>query len=337
VLQGGPGDVDRATLDRVRRAAGQYRRRLGLRADAPAGGDTAAALACAFPDRIALAQGEPGRYRLSAGGSARLPPHDTLARARLLVVASLDLAKTARIALAAALDPPRLPPVIAAQVQTSVETMLDPVSGTVLARRRRRLGALVLDDRTEPADPALRAELLARRAAADIATLPWTEAARQLQARVAWMRRLEPDDWPDLSDTALAAEGQTWLGPALLTANRLTELDIAALLADRLDWPHRSRLDRDLPPTLALPHGTARIDYTQPVPQAEARAQAFYGLRATPVLADGRVPLRLALLSPAGRPIAITADLAAFWSGGWADARRDMRGRYPKHDWPERP
>ncbi len=337
VLQGGPGDVDRTAMARVRQAAGQYRRRLGLRTDAPATGDTAWLLAQAFPDRVAQSRGEPGRFRLSSGGSARLPVVDPLARAKMLVVASLDLAGSARIALAAPLDPADLPPVLTAQIQTSVETALDPATGTVLARRRRRLGALVLDDRTEPADPALRAELLARRAGEDLGTLPWSDAARQLQARVAWMRGIELDGWPDLSDAALAATVQDWLAPALTGLARLDTLDLHELLRARLDWPQRSRLDQLLPAALDLPHGGARIDYAQPVPEAAARAQCFYGLRETPRLAGGRVPLRLALLSPAGRPIAITADLAGFWKSGWLDARRDMRGRYPKHDWPEHP
>jgi ATP-dependent helicase HrpB len=342
VVQGGPeqmerGDIDRGALARVRQAAGQYRRRLGLRADAPARGETAPLLAHAFPDRVAQSRGEPGRFRLSSGGSASLPVTDPLARARLLVVASLDLAKSARIALAATLDGAELPPVLAAQVQTSVETALDPVTGAVLARRRRRLGALVLDDRTEPADPALRAELLARRAGEDLATLPWTEPARQFQARVSWMRGIEPDRWPDLSDAALAAEVQHWLAPALEQTARLDGLDMLALLRARLDWAQLTRLDQSVPATLELPRGAARVDYTQPVPEAAARAQAFYGLSATPRLANGRVPLRLALLSPAGRPIAITADLHAFWQGVWAEVRKEMRGRYPRHEWPEKP
>ena len=117
---------------------------------------------------------------------------------------------------------------------------------------------------------------------------------------------------------------------------------MAAILRATLDtlpdgWQRAQRLDRDLPTHLPLPRGRAAVDYTQPVPLAEARAQHFYGLRETPKLAAGRAELRLALLSPAGRPVAITADLAAFWRGAWADVRKDMRGRYPRHDWPEHP
>jgi ATP-dependent helicase HrpB len=178
-------------------------------------------------------------------------------------------------------------------------------------------------------------------AAEELRPLPWTEAARQFQARVALMRQLEPDDgWPDLSDAALAAGASEWLTPKLAGMSRLTDLtrlDLAGMLRGLLPWALARRLDAALPAHLALPGAQAAIDYTQPVPIASARAQAFYGLATTPCLAAGRVKLQLALLSPAGRPVAITADLAGFWRGGWADVRRDMRGRYPKHPWPEDP
>jgi ATP-dependent helicase HrpB len=154
------------------------------------------------------------------------------------------------------------------------------------------------------------------------------------------MRGLEPEDWPDLSDATLAASVQEWLAPHLAGMSRLADLerlDLVVVLGGMLPWPLGRRLDEALPAQLSLPAGRAAIDYTQPVPTASARAQAFYGLTATPRLAGGRIGLQLALLSPAGRPIAITADLAGFWRGGWLDARRDMRGRYPKHNWPEDP
>ena len=336
-LTDGDPAADRGALSRIRRMAARYRRR--MRTDAPADGDAGRLLAAAFPDRIAQRRGEPGSFRLAGGGGARLPRADPFASAPLLAVAALELKASARIRLAAPLDPDALP---AARITDHVETSFDPVSGAVLARRRRRLGALVLTDRTEPADPAEVASALARAVATeDLRPLPWTDAVRQLQARVALMRRLEPDaGWPDLSDAALAIGAQEWLAPRLGGMSRLADLarlDLHAILRGQLPWDLGRRLDAALPAQLTL-HGTrAAIDYTQPVPVASARAQAFYGVTAIPSLADGRVPLQLALLSPAGRPVAITADLAGFWRGGWADVRRDMRGRYPKHDWPEDP
>ncbi len=336
-LADGDPAADRGALSRIRRVAGQYRRR--MRIGAPADGDPGRLLAAAFPDRIAQRRGEPGSFRLAGGGGARLPRADPLASAPLLAVAALELKAAARIRLAAPLDPETLP---ADRFTEQVETSFDPVSGAVLARRRRRFGALVLADRTEPADPADVAAALARAVAADgLRPLPWADPARQLQARVALMRRIEPDTgWPDLSDDALKANVQEWLAPHLGGMSRLAELarlDVLAILRGLLPWDLARRLDAALPAHLALPSARAAIDYTQSVPVVSARAQAFYGLTETPRLAEGRVPLQVALLSPAGRPVAITADLTGFWRGGWADVRRDMRGRYPKHAWPEDP
>jgi ATP-dependent helicase HrpB len=331
----GAADADRGAVARIRRAAGQYRRR--LRVQAAPEGDPAPLLAAAFPDRIAQRRGEPGSFRLSGGGGAKLPLTDPLAKAPLLAIAALEAKWAARIRLAARLDLATLPDSVAARITETVESGFDPTSGAVLSRRRRRLGALVLEDRTEPADPADIAAALAR--AVPFAALPWTDAARQLQARVAMMRALEPQDWPDLSDAALEAD-RGWLEAPLHGMSRLAEvekLDLAAVLRAALSWQQAARLDRDLPTHLALPGGRAAVDYTQPVPLAEARAQSFYGLAQTPQLGGGRVELRLALLSPAGRPVAITGDLAGFWRGAWAEVRKDMRGRYPKHHWPDDP
>ena len=341
IIDGDPA-ADRGVLARIRQAAAQYRRRLRLPADTRPAGDPGRLLAAGFPDRIAQRRGEPGSFRLSGGGGARLPRTDPLANASLLAVAALEMRASAQIRLAAPLDPDALPAALAARVTETVESGFDPVSGGVLSRRRRRLGTLVLSDRTVPADPAETATSLARAiAAAELRPLPWTDAARQIQARVALMRRLEPDaGWPDLSDAGLTAASDTWLAARLIGMSRLadlTQLDLTAALRGLLPWQLASRLERDLPEHLALPGGQAGVDYTQDPPIVSARAQAFYGLDRNPTLADGRVRPVLALLSPAGRPIAVTADLPGFWRGGWADARRDMRGRYPKHPWPANP
>ncbi|MGI4953807.1 MAG: ATP-dependent helicase HrpB [Janthinobacterium lividum] len=329
-------EADRGTVARIRRQAQQYRRR--LRAPNIAGGEPGPLLAAAFPDRIAQRR-EPGSFRFSGGGGAKLPRGDKLANEPFLVVAALDPKGAALIRLAAPLDISALPPQVAAGITETVESGFDAGSGAVLSRRRRRLGALVLEDRTLEADPEQTALALAAAALRTPGTLPWSDAARQLQARAALLRDLDPAI-ADLSDAALGTDAAEWLAPHLLGLRRLDALaglDLVALLRARLGWSDAARLDRLLPTHLALPGGRAAIDYTEAVPLASARAQHFYGLSTTPRLADGRVPLRLALLSPAGRPIAITADLAGFWRGAWADARRDMKGRYPRHDWPDDP
>ena len=332
-LATGSADIDRNAASRIRRQAAQYRKR--LRVSDVADGDPGPLLAAAFPDRIAQRRSEIGSFRLSGGGGAKLPAADKLASASLLVVASLDLKASARIRLAAPLDPAA----IAARCTETVESGFDAATGAVLSRRRRRLGSLVLEDRTAAADPAEAARVLTGVIAADLGKLPWTDPARQLQARAALWRTLDPET-PDLSDHALAADAAGWLEPQLHGIARLSAvaaLDLTRLLNERLGWAHARAIEQGLPTHLALTNARASVDYLQPVPVASARAQAFYGVPTTPRLANGRVPLRLALLSPAGRPIAITGDLAGFWQGAWADARRDMRGRYPRHDWPENP
>jgi ATP-dependent helicase HrpB len=336
-LEGDASDADRGVISRIRRAAAGYRARLGTRA-APAG-DAGALLAAAFPDRIALSRGEAGSFRLSSGGGARLPAGDPLARARLLVAAGLEQKAGATVTLAATLDADALPAWMRMRCTEGVESGFDPTTGAVFSRRRVRYGALVLEDRLVPADAVETAKTLARALVEKPERLPWSDAARQLQARVALLRGIDAD-FPDLSDAALAGDDGAWLAPALRGMTRLAEaqkLDLHAVLRGRLAWDQAARLDRDLPTHLALPNGRAAIDYLGPVPVASARAQAFFGLTHMPVLAGGRIPLQVALLSPAGRPAAITGDLETFWRGAWADVRRDLRGRYPKHAWPENP
>ena len=233
-------NVDRGALHRIRQTADQYRRRMRVPRNTEAAGEPGPLLAAAFPDRIAQRRGEPGSFRLSGGGSARLPVTDPLSKAGLLVAASLELKAASRIRLAAPLDADALPPSLAARVTEQVEAGFDPVAGTVLARRRRRLGALILSDRTEPSDPARIAEALANAVATqDLRPLPWTDATRQLQARVALMRGIEPDGgWPDLTDTALRASVQDWLPPTWLKSPGWPsqKLDLHAILRGLMSW-----------------------------------------------------------------------------------------------------
>ncbi|HEX4273386.1 MAG TPA: ATP-dependent helicase C-terminal domain-containing protein, partial [Rhizomicrobium sp.] len=332
--------ADRNAIHGIRQAARQYRARLGIGGERHGAGDPAPLIAAAFPDRLAQRRNEPGSFRLSGGGGARLAVTDPLAKAEFLAVAAVEMKTSPLIRMAAPLDVANLPAALAAQIKETVETSIDPVSGSIQARRRKRLGALVLEERAAPPDAADAAAALLEAVRSDPSRLPWTDAARNLQARLKLMRGLEPDVWPASDDASLMTNLEDWLAPYLQDLTRLNDLaalDLVTILAGRLDWALKSRLDRELPTHLPLPGGQAAVDYTEPVPIAAARAQHFYGLAETPRLADGRVPLRLALLSPAGRPIALTADIAGFWRGAWADARRDMRGRYPKHEWPENP
>jgi ATP-dependent helicase HrpB len=343
MADGGDMGADRAALARIRDNARAFRRRLRVGGDVTAAGDPARLLAAAFPDRIAQGRGEAGSFRLSGGGSAALPPTDPLARERLLVAASLHLGTSARITLAAALDPDALPDSLLARTTETAESGVDPRTGAVFSRQRRRLGALILTDRLAAAAPVDQATHLALEAAPRLDTLlDWTDGARNLQARVAMARLLLDPAMPDLSDDALRAGVSDWLAPAIASQGLarlgdLTRLDMQALLWGRLDGDRRALLERELPAAIALPRGRATIDYTGAVPTASARAQLFYGLDRLPALAGGRVVLAASLLSPAGRPIAVTSDLGGFWRGAWRDARRDMRGRYPRHDWPECP
>jgi ATP-dependent helicase HrpB len=327
---------DRAVLARIRQAAKIYRGRLGVGGVAAAG-DAGGLVAAAFPDRVGQARGAAGDYRLSGGGSGNLAPTDPLARRRLVTVAAIE-AKGSKIRLAAGLDAETLPAVLLARVKRARETAFDPATGGVVTRERVRLGALVLSDKILPADPDEVQAGLARALATRLDRLEWSDAVKNLQARVAVMRGIE-DGWPDFSEAALAASVEDWLAPYLAGMKNIREagtVDLLAVLRGFLG-ERAARLDKALPMALELPGGRVSVDYTGPVPVAAARAKVFYGLDRTPVLAGGRVGLQISLLSPAGRPIAVTGDLAAFWRGGWAEARKDMRGRYPKHDWPEEP
>ncbi|WP_353407135.1 ATP-dependent helicase HrpB [Roseomonas mucosa] len=346
LLRGGdhPG-ADRATLSRIRRAAGLHRRRLRVPGGMAAEGDPGALLAAGFPDRIAAKRGTmDGAFRLASGQGARLGATDPLGKQPLLAVADLALQGTeARIRMAAPLSRAVLEERFPERFVREEGASFDARAGAVLPRRRLRFGPLVLEETTLPvADPTAVAEALAEAVAGrGFRDLPWTDASRRLRARLAWAHRVEPESWPDVSDEALATRAKEWLAPHLHGLTKLTELrnlNAHEILSGLLDWPQRRRLDAELPDRLDLPSNrSASIDYDRDPPTLEARAQHLFGLASLPPLMGGRVPLQVALLSPAGRPVALTADLAGFWRGAWADVRKDMRGRYPKHAWPEDP
>lgn len=337
--------ADRGAVQRIRRAASLHRRRLGIGNGVAAEGDAGALLAAGFPDRIAAKRGSmDGAFRLASGQGARITGIDPLAKAPLLAVADLEIAGTeARIRMAAPIERAVLEARFPERLHREEGAAFDARSGAVLARRRLRFGPLILEEAPLPqADPAAMAAALAEAVAQrGLRDLPWSDAARQTRARIGWMRQVEGDAWPDITDEALIASASEWLAPHLSGLTRLQELaglDLAQILLGLLPWEARRALDQALPARLALPAGrSAAIDYARDVPTLEARAQHLFGLPGLPLLAGGRVALQVALLSPAGRPIAITGDLAAFWAGSWAEVRKEMRGRYPKHAWPENP
>ncbi|MGG5820111.1 ATP-dependent helicase HrpB [Falsiroseomonas sp. HW251] len=338
-------NADRATIHRIRRAAALHRRRLRLHGTALPGGEAGPLLAAGFPDRIAAKRGTmDGAFRLASGQGARLAANDRLAKTPLLAVADLELAGTeARIRMAAPLDLAVLERRFPDRLRWEEGAAFDARAGAVLARRRRMFGPLVLEEQVLPSpDPAVVAAALATAIAErGFRDLDWTEAAKQTRARLRWMRGVEGEEWPNMSDDALAASVQDWLAPHLHGRTKLAEakaLDVATILRSLVSYDRQRRLDAALPARIELPgRRSAAVDYDREVPTLEARAQHLFGLDALPALAEGRVPLQVALLSPAGRPIAVTGDLQGFWRGGWLDARKDMRGRYPKHAWPEEP
>jgi ATP-dependent helicase HrpB len=304
----------------------------------------AALLALAYPERVARARGKLGEFRLANGRGVYMEPHEALAREPWLAVGELGGgAARDRILLAAPLEVAELEALFAAQIEAEDRLETD-AQGRVRAKRVRRLGELVIEERTiERPDPELLAHALVdqvRREGLD--ALPWGDAARSFRARVAFMHSLEPDAWPDLSDTALLADLDGWLAPVLGGCTSLSRVPPGVLdgaLRTLVPWDQQRALDREAPARLTVPTGSSlEIDYAaEGGPRLEVRVQELFGLAQHPTLANGRVPITLALLSPARRPVQVTKDLPGFWRGSWRDVRIEMKGRYPRHPWPENP
>ena len=339
-----------ATWDRGRLARSPTRQLTPLPRDgtlAAATQDPAALLALAYPDRVACRREEgDGRYLLASGPGATLPLDDGLAVHRYLAIAELDpKGRDGRIQLALPLAEADLRRVFAAHLVTGERVYWDAEREAVSAREETRLGAIILAERPVPlTDRAQALNLLLEQVARRFDTaLPWTAAARQVQARVALLRRLDRDaGWPDLSDAALRSDLAIWLGPWLAGKQRSADvqrLDLTEILTGTLDWDRRQRLDAEAPEALVTPAGSRRtLDYgSGDGPVLAVPLQEMFGTGETPRVAGGRVPVLLHLLSPARRPVQVTRDLAGFWARGYAEVRKELRGRYPKHHWPEDP
>ena len=336
--------ADRRAVDRVRERAADIARRAGVRFDADAvdPDDAGAALLVGFPDRLA-GRRRPGQFQLRNGTGAWVADDDPLATVPFVVAADLDGKRSgARIHLAGAVDAVE----IAALLEGVIEDRRlewDAERDDLVERVERRLDALRLGESVGPAGAgaATTAALVARVRATRLAVLPWTPATTQLRARVAFVRSVIGDAWPDVSDDALLATLDEWLAPYLVGAtgrNDLDRLDLGILLRSMLPWPLGAELDELAPRTWTLPTGReARIDYEEERPTVSVHVQDVFGVTTHPTVAGGRVPLTVSLLSPADRPIQVTADLPGFWTGSWAAVRKDLAGRYPKHRWPDHP
>nr|WP_221230543.1 ATP-dependent helicase HrpB [Brevundimonas variabilis] len=320
----------------VRKLADRWARTAG----AGKGGtvDPGLLIAQAFPERVAKARGKPGEVLLASGRGAFIDPSDGLSAEPWLAVADLGGGDARdRIRLAAPVDPLAL-----AERLTVEERLSREPSGRMVMRRIRRLGAIVFDERitATPDRAVLTTALRAEVDALGIDAVRWGERSAGLRARLAFLRERDAF-WPDVSDSGLFESRELWLWPLLGEVQSLDDISDAALeqgLRALVDWDRQRALDELAPARLVTPLGSSAIDYAaEGGPRVDIRVQELFGVRVHPTVMNGRVPLTLALLSPARRPIQMTKDLPGFWSGSWKEVRSEMRGRYPRHPWPESP
>jgi ATP-dependent helicase HrpB len=282
---------------------------------------------------------------LANGRGATVEVASGLSRAPYLAVGELTgAAANARILLAAPIEQAEIEQRFAEQIESRDEISFDRAAMALRARRRKRLHAITLSETPIVLTPSAdTARVLADGLiAAGIDRLPWSKSLQQWRGRVMFLRAAEPEAWPDLSDTALAETRATWLAPALFDKTALKDIsagDLSDALMALLPWELRARLDREAPTHFDAPTGTSLpIDYAaEQGPTIAVRLQELFGLTTHPSVARGKVPLVLELLSPAHRPVQVTRDLPGFWRGSYAAVRSDLRGRYPRHPWPEDP
>jgi len=350
LLRGDASDraLDRNQRSRVKQSALDWRRQLGVKKEAQSSVEQSGqVLALAYPDRLAQRRGGPGQFRLSNGRGAMLPAHDPLAGGDFLAVGSLDgEAREARIFLAAPIALAEIEEDFAGAIEERDVLAWNPRAELVDAKRERRLWSLVLEDKPlkNPVPEQVAAAMIEGIRAMGLAALPWTDSARNLQARIAFLRRVGDDryEWPDLTDDTLLASLEDWLAPYLAGMTRrahLANLDLMEALLARLDWKQRQALD-DLAPThLTVPSGSrVPLDYQSgEVPVLAVRLQEMFGATDTPAIASGKVQVLLHLLSPARRPVQVTRDLKSFWTNSYRAVKADLKGQYPKHYWPDDP
>lgn len=302
-------------------------------------------LALAYPDRIAQRRGG-NRFRMANGGGAVVAEHDGLAKAEFIAIALLDNAHAdAKVFLAGILTRADIDRHFGDLITTQARGGWDAKQNAVIASETRALGAIVLAEKPLPSPDAeaLAKGMLDGVRAMGLSALPWSEGANGLRQRIRFLARTMPDaGWPDVSDAGLTATLGDWLLPyvaGMSRKNDLARLDMHAILRSLVPHALISRIEALAPQRMEVPSGGHyRIDYdTDGDPVLRVRLQEMFGLHAAPQVAEGRARLRIELLSPAGRPVAVTQSLETFWTNAYADVRKDMRGRYPKHYWPENP
>ncbi len=328
------------------RGTGRRKPAAGCAQSSVAGAGALAGARLSRPHRQGARAGKRGDFLLANGRGVTLDPAQALAREPFLAVAEIAGSAGAgpHSARGANLDETELEARFEDRIVDAIETSFDEKAMAVRSRAVRKLGALWLEDHPRPVEAG---EATARMLAEGIARggferLPWSGGARQWLDRVRFMRRIEGEPWPDLSETALKNSVAEWLAPALHSKTSLGEIradDLARALRALLSRELERRLDQEAPVYFKAPTGwDLLIDYAaEGGPALAVRVQELFGLDRHPSLGNGRVPLTLSLLSPAQRPIQVTKDLPAFWRGSWAEVRRELRGRYPKHPWPENP
>jgi len=303
-------------------------------------------LAFAYPDRIGeRRKGADARYRLSGGRGGVLPNEDSLAPEPYIAVAELDgQAREAKIYLAAPVARATLETHLKDQITEGTEVFWDSQSDAVAARWQRRIGALVLEEKAthDEADPeAIAAAMIEGIRKLGLHCLPWDKAANGLRERMAFLHRVDGDHWPDMSDDGLLGSLEDWIAPYLsgiTKRSQLKQINLSEALLAGIDWNQRQEMDRLAPTHWQVPTGSnIRIDYSGETPALPVRMQEMFGATETPKIAGGKVAVTLHLLSPAQRPIQVTSDLIGFWNGSYAQVKAEMKGRYPKHYWPDDP
>ncbi len=340
--------MERGTLHRVRDEARAWRQVLTPGERSPPARNLPSAgllLALAYPDRLGQRRtGQAGRYLLRNGQGVRTDSAG-LIRADYIVAAELDGdRRESRVWLGAEVTLDEIVTHFGDQMEQESLVEWDDRSSAIVAARRERLGAIVLRESTlQNPDPEIVAGVVLdwlRREG--IAALPWSEAETALRQRLAFLYRAFGAPWPDVSDAALLEHLERWLGPRLGGVRRradLAHLDLVAALLEGLGWEERRTLDTLAPTHLVVPTGSRiGVNYADPAaPALPVRLQEVFGLTETPRVGGGRVPVTMHLLSPAHRPVQVTQDLAGFWRTSYFDVRKEMKGRYPKHYWPDDP